>query len=38
MYALMVFGGFILGIIATCLSLMFGFKEDKSSKKQLLKG
>ena len=37
-YALMVVGGFILGVIATCLSLMFGFKESKPVKKQLLKG
>jgi len=37
-YALMVSGGFILGVIATCLSLMFGFKESKPIKKQLLKG
>jgi hypothetical protein len=37
-YAYMIFGGFILGVITTCLSLMFGFKESKPVKKQLLKG
>ena len=37
-YACLVSSGFILGVITTCLSLMFGFKEDKSVKKQLLKG
>jgi hypothetical protein len=37
-YAFLVSGGFILGVITTCLSLMFGFKESKPVKKQLLKG
>jgi hypothetical protein len=34
----MIFGSFTLGVVFTCLSLMFGFKEVKPVKKQILKG
>lgn len=37
-YACMIFGSFTLGAITTCLFLMYGFKEVKPIKKQLLNG